>query len=499
MTRSLSGVRALLSVPALIAAAASFAGFGAPALASSHREAPAITELPKVDSTDFYMFNSYDAGREDYVTIIANYNPLQAPYGGPNFFQMDPDALYQIHIDNDGDAREDITFNFRFKSNLRDIKLDIGGQQVSVPLYNVNTIGPAAGDNAAQNIFETYTVDVVYGDQYGRANALRTPSGLRDLPKPADFVGEKTTADYEAYARDHIQELRLPARGQDLRARVFVGQRKDPFVVNLGETFDLVNNNPLGPVDAKHDSLDDDNVTSIVIEVPKSFLRGRNDQIIGGWTSASLPRYRVLRSNPTFREPTTEYGNWVQVSRLSMPLVNELVIGVKDKDKFSASRPRNDSQFAVYVTNPTLPAILQSLFSVTAPCLPRQDLVKVFLTGLDGLNKPTFVRPAEMMRLNMNTNPAAGGIAVRAAADQNPLAALAGDNAGYPNGRRPGDDVVDISLRVVMGALIPNAGDPGSCAPSGNLPYTDGAFMNAAMYDSVFPYLKTPVSSSPQR
>lgn len=500
MNRSLSGVRALLNVPALIACAAVFAGFDAPALASSHREAPAITELPKLDSTDFYMFNSYEAGRQDYVTIIANYIPFQTPYGGPNFFQMDPDALYQLHIDNDGDAREDITFNFRFRNHLRDLKINVGGQMVSAPLYNIGPIGPGRGDMGAQNIIETYTVDVVYGDQYGRANAVRSVDGLRDLPKPADFVGEKTTADYETYARRHIHELRLPGpRGTDYRARVFVGQRKDPFVVNLGETFDLVNNNPLGPADAKRDSLEDDNCTSIVIEIPKSFLRGRNDQIVGGWTSASLPRYRVLRSNPTFREPTTEYGNWVQVSRLSMPLVNELVIGVKDKDKFSASRPRDDGQFATYVSNPTLPAILQSLFGVTAPCTPRQDLVRVFLTGIEGLNKPASVRGAEMMRLNMNTNPATGGIALRAAADQNPLAALAGDNAGYPNGRRPGDDVVDISLRVVMGALISNAGDPGSCAPSGNLPYTDGAFMNASMYDSVFPYLKTPISSSPQR
>jgi hypothetical protein len=480
MVRALSGA-ALMMVLA-----------GAPAaLASSHREAPQITETPKVDATDFYMFRSYETGREGFVTLVANYIPFQTTYGGPNFFSMDANALYQIHIDNDGDAREDLTFSFRFQNALRDISLNIGGAQVPVPLYNVGPIGPGAAQNAALNILETFTLDLTYGDQYtGRRVSLRSPSGARVFPKPADFVGEKSQQDYETYARNHIQEIALP--GTSERARVFVGQRKDPFVVNLGEAFDLINLNPLGPVNGKKDSLADNNCTSLIIEIPASFLRGRRDAVIGGWTTASLPQVRLLTSQPTFSRPTLEYGQWIQVSRLSMPLVNELVIGLRDKDKFNASRPRGDSQFATYVTNPTLPALIQTLFGVTAPCLPRNDLVSIFLTGVDGLNKPARVTAAEMLRLNVD-------IPVTPPASQSPLGVLGGDLAGYPNGRRPGDDVVDISLRAVMGAIIPNAGQPGSCAPQGNLPFTDGAFVDASNYDNVFPYLRKPLSSSPQR
>ncbi len=467
-----------------------------PALASSHREAPAIATLPQVDSTDFYMFNSYEKGREGYVTIIANYIPFQTPYGGPNFFQMDPDALYQIHIDNDGDAKEDITFNFRFKNALRSISLPLGGVNVPIPLINAGVISPT--NNNALNVVETYTVDAVFGDRHeGRGVALRTVSGQRNILKPADFIGNKSIPNYEQYALSHVAELALP--GTSETARVFVGQRKDPFVANLGEIFDQGNFNPVQAPDAKRDSLEDDNCTSIIIEVPKSFLKGCNDTIIGGWTSASLPQYRVLSRTPTFNRASEEYGPWVQVSRLGMPLVNELVIGLPDKNRFSASRPRGDAQFLTYVTNPTLPAVLQSYYGVQAPCLPRTDLVGVFLTGLDGLNKPAKVTPGEMLRLNLNTDTSNGGIAITPAGSQSRLGALGGDAQGFPNGRRPGDDVVDIALRVVMGALVPNAGQPGSCAPAGNLPLSDGAYIDDSFFASSFPYLRTPVASSPQK
>lgn len=457
--------------------------------ASSHREAPNITEMPKCDATDFYMFNSYETGREGYVTLIANYQPFQTSYGGPNFFSMDPDALYQIRLDHDGDAKEDITFSFQFKVEPRNLSLNIGDKSVPVALYNIGGIGPGPGQNANLNVLETYTVDIIEGEGKKKTE-LKTAQGVRNIPKPADFVGEKSQADYEAYAMNHVFELDLP--GTDLNARVFVGQRKDPFVVNLGEAFDLINLNPLGPVNGKKDSLADDNCTSIILEVPASFIKGAGDSIVGGWTTASLPRYRILRFVPTFKLPTIEYGEWVQVSRLGMPLVNELVIGLPDKNKFNASRPKNDSQFATYVTNPTLPAIIESLFGVKAPCLPRNDLVSVFLTGVDGLNKPVGVVGAEMLRLNTS-------VPAKPAALQNPLGVIGGDTAGFPNGRRPGDDVVDVALRVVMGALYPDAGQPNGCAPGGKLELTDGAFVDASNYNTTFPYLRTPVSSSPQK
>jgi hypothetical protein len=467
------------------------------ALASSHREAPFITESPKVDATDFYMFNSYEKGREGYVTIIANYQPFQTQYGGPNFFQMDPNALYQINLDNNGDGKEDISFSFQFKNKLDNIALNIGGKMVPIPLYNAGAIGLARPNDPNLNIEESYTLDVVYGDQFrGHSVPVRGVGGEKSFKKPADFVGQKSFPQgYEKYARSFIQDVYLP--GCEKTARVFVGQRKDPFVVNLGEVFDLVNLNPLGPVNGKADSLADDNCTSIIIEVPASFLRGpgNKETVIGGWTSAALPRARVLRNNPSFDRPEIETGPWLQVSRLGMPLVNEVVIGLPDKNKFNESRPREDGQFATYVTNPTLPAIIESIFSVKAPTLPRNDLVTVFLTGVPGLNQPAGVQASEMLRLETNTV----RVPVRPKGKQSELGVLGGDLAGFPNGRRPGDDVVDIELRVVVGALYPDAGVAGGNAPGGKLPLTDGAFVNDQNYDEVFPYLRTPVTSSPQK
>ncbi len=477
------------SVAALVTAACC-----ALAMASSHREAPGITSMPKVDATDFYMFNSYETGREGYVTIVANYQPFQTPYGGPNFFQMDPDAVYEINIDNDGDARPDVVFSFRFNNVSKDLSIPVGNANVPVALYNLGMIGPAASATGALNITESYNVSVSYEDSRGRKRSAlaRDPaSNSVSFRKPADHVGNKTFGDYEAYARNHISTFTLP--GSDLTGRVFVGQRKDPFIVNLGEAFDLVNLNPVGAPDAKADTLADDNVTSIIIEVPASYLRKGTEKVIGGWTSASLPQSRALRRVASFDTPSFGTGPAVQVSRLGMPLVNELVIGVRDKNKFNGSLPKDDAQFLTYVTNPTLPEILKILFGVTPPCLPRNDLVAIFLTGLDGLNKPANVRPAEMLRLNTDTV----AIPVKPKGMQNRLGVLGGDLQGFPNGRRPGDDVVDIALRAVMGAAIPDAGQTGGCAPSGALPYTDGALCNDSFFDDSFPYLRTPISASP--
>jgi hypothetical protein len=471
-----------------LAAAAALSLLAGTALGSSHREAPLITEMPKVDATDFYMFRSYEPGREGYVTIVANYTPLQNPYGGPNYFSMDPDALYQICIDHNGDAREDITFEFDFNTTLKNIALNIGGVSVPIPLIQAGQI--FKGNNSALNVHERFSAHVRRGDQY---NGVQSPifnaaNGGTVFTKPTDYVGTKTFPDYEAYAGQYVYNITLP--GTDTKGRMFVGQRKDPFVVNLGETFDLVNLNPLGAVNSEQDDLYDSNVTSIILEIPIAYLTAGNDPVIGGWTSANLRQTRTLKTNATFQAPTQETGPWIQVSRLANPLVNEVVIGLKDKNKFNASRPRNDAQFATYVTNPTLPALLNILFGVTAPCTPRNDLVAVFLTGVDGLNKPLNVQAAEMMRLNT-------AIPVTPAGMQSNLGVLGGDVAGYPNGRRPGDDVVDISLRAVMGVLYPDAGDPNGCAPQGNLPFTDGAFVDASYFDAAFPYLLTPLPGSP--
>lgn len=465
------------------------------ASASSHREAPFITSAPKVDGTDFYMFRSYEPGRDAFVTLVANYIPLQDAYGGPNYFSFDANALYEIHLDNNGNGIEDITFQFRFKNNLADITLPIAGKNISIPLVQAG--GISAASNAALNLKETYQLDVVRGDRRtGTRQAVLSTGGVRDLVKPFDFIGTKTfgsVANYEAYAAQSIHSINIP--GCATPAKVFVGQRKDPFVVALGKTFDLINLNPLATTGGV-DDLADKNVSSIVMEVPSACLVA-SDPVIGGWTTASLRQGRLLNGTPPSGHSVAakEGGAWVQVSRLGMPLVNEVVIGLKDKDKFNSSKPKDDGQFADYVTNPTLPALIEILFgpTVRAPTkFPRGDLVTAFLTGVPGLNQPAGVVASEMLRLNISIAPLPKG-------SQNTLGVLAGDNAGFPNGRRPGDDVVDISLRVAMGVLctlnMPSAfGCVAADAPSGSLAYTDnGTNVSDAMFNASFPYLLTPL------
>jgi hypothetical protein len=487
--------------------------------ASSHREAPFITTHPKVDGSDFYMFRSYEQGRSGYVTFIANYQPLQDPYGGPNYFFMDPQALYEIHVDNNGDGVEDLTFQFRFNDVRAGLTVSAGGKSIPVPLTN---IGPVTTTNtSAQNVTESYTLTLVRGDRrHGTAGSIvDAATGSASFSKPLDNIGAKSIPDYVDYANSFIHTITIP--GCNTPGKVFVGQRMDGFVVNLGETFDLVNIKypvqelaPVG-VNARNDepnSLADKNVTSLALEVPISCLTAGTDPVIGSWTTASLRQAEVLnpvpqsdksvssvgaKANPT--GPLVAGGAWVQVSRLGAPLVNELVIGLPDKDRFNGSAPKDDAQFADYVTNPSLPILLQALFGsagVLAPNVyPRTDLIEAFLTGVPGLNQPAHVTAAEILRLNTSTAPTALGA-------QSDLGVLGGDLAGFPNGRRPIDDVVDIELRVAMGVLLaPFDGsakdpDPASDA-SRQLHYTDGAEPNPANYLGVFPYLITPIAGSP--
>ncbi len=470
------------------------------AQASSHREAPFITELPKVDGTDFYMFRSYEAGRQDYVTLIANYQPLQVPYGGPNYFQLDPEALYEMHIDNNGDAKEDLTFQFRFKTTLQDLTVPVGpaGQtkNIAVPLINIGPV--SSGSMQAQNVIETFTIDVVRGHRRTgtRQPVVNAATGSTTFGKPLDNIGNKSIPNYESYANSFVSTMNIPGCG--MPGKVFVGQRKEPFVVNLGEVFDLINLNPLGPENGRPNIIDDANITALILEVPIACLTNGTEPVIGGWTTASLRQGRLLNRAATFEKPAVEGGAWTQVSRLGMPLVNELVVGLKDKNRFNASKPEDDSQFADYVTNPSLPFLIQTLFpSAPAPTLfPRTDLVGAFLTGINtaatgNLNQPANVVPSEMLRLNTAIMP------TPKAAQKN-FGVVAGDLAGFPNGRRPGDDVVDITLRVAIGKLI-TAGLYGNAgqAPAGNAPLTDGAAVNASYFGETFPYLVTPLAGAP--
>ncbi len=452
------------------------------ALASSHREGLAIAATPQVDNTDVYAFNSYETGRQNFVTLIANFLPFQDPGGGPHFYPLDDEAMYSINVDNDGDAKADISFDVTFQHALKGIALNVGGQSVPIPILNPGPIGPNLGDTASLDRVETYEVSV-RREGVNNPEPIRTSTGSSQtrFVKPVDNIGNKSIPNYQAYANQHIHALNIP--GCATGGRIFVGQRKEGFVVNIGEIFDLVNLNPLGAVNAKPNSLRNKNITSIALEVPKTCLTAGSDPVIGVWSTASKFRVALVRSNGR----SGGFGRGVfQVSRLGNPLVNEVVIGNPDKDIFNGSEPKDDAQFAKYVTNPVLPELIEVLFPVRAPNLfPRTDLVSVFLTGVPGLNKPANVVPSEMMRLN-TTTPALP------AASQNPLGVIGGDTAGYPNGRRPGDDVVDISLRVAMGALL-----TATQAPDGQLPYTDQAFVDAGMFDQTFPYLRTPLPGAP--
>jgi hypothetical protein len=487
---------------AAVAAAAVGLSVTADVFASSHREAPMITEMPKVDGTDVYAFRSYEPGRSGFVTLIANYLPLQDAYGGPNYFNLDPDAFYEIHVDNNGDGREDLTFQFNFRRSTKNISLDVGGRKVAIPL--INSGGIADVNPATLNVSESYTIDMVRGSR--RVSRLfpvvNAAGGTREFQKPVDNIGNKSIPDYAGYAARHVYNVLLP--DCPTQGRVFVGQRREGFGVNLGEIFDLVNLSVprvIGSRSGAGNATEYKNVTSIAMELPIACLTTPGEPVIGVWSTASLPRSRILAG---LTSALNVERNMMQVSRLGMPLVNELVIGLKDKDAFNMSEPRDDGQFATYVTNPTLPALLGLLFAdagVQAPSVfPRSDLVAAFLTGVPGVNQPRNVVPSEMIRLNT-------AIPVTAKGAQNSLGAAqcfvqgalvltnpGCDPAGFPNGRRPGDDVVDIELRVAMGFLLP----PGPGKPaSADLPYTDGVLVNDSLFDAAFPYLRTPVPGSP--
>lgn len=499
--------------------------------ASSHREAPFITKNPKVDGTDFYLFNSYESGRAGYVTLIANYVPLQDAYGGPNYFSLDPDALYEIHIDNTGDGIEDITFQFDFDLALAGgtgVELPIGGKMINIPLQAAGALeGP--GD-AQRNLLETYQVGVVRGPRRGSAATKLTnlANGSMTFEKPFDNAGGKTIADYSAYSNQFIAQFDMPGCtptdiGAGTHGRIFVGQRKEGFAVNLGQIFDLVNMGVsalgatptgnqadlTGAADQGKNIVASKNITSLAIEVPASCLKkDASSPIIAGWTTASVRQARVINPAATFESPAREGGPWVQISRLGMVLVNEIVIGLKDKDRFNGSEPKEDGQFADYVTNPSLPILVEVVFGATgalAPTTyPRADLVAAFLNGVPNVNVLS-TKLYEAVRLNT-------AVPATSRANQHPLGAATCfddpastsvgpalnlgrtgcDPAGFPNGRRPGDDTVDIALRVAMGFLLDQ-----DHAPIRGAPLVDGAAVDARDFADAFPYLTTPSSGAP--
>jgi hypothetical protein len=543
----------------------------APSLAeaSSHREAPFVSKNPKVDGTDFYAFESYEAGRTGMVTLLANYQPLQDAYGGPNYFSLDPDALYEISVDNDGDGIEDLTFQFQFQNALggtssAGASLLIGGadggHQVAVPFYNVGLIPNATntGNSNALNVIETYNVGLVRGPRrMSAAMAISNPQGGMVFNKPADNVGAKSfdttganplgmqnpaggtpipsSSGYATYANNFIySNVTIPGCSAT-GARIFVGQRAEPFAVNLGPTFDLVDA-PLSVVSTGGTSynivpnpIGKKNITTIALEIPRDCLTvDAAHPVIGAWTTASVRQARVINPAATYASPSHEGGAWTQVSRLGNPLVNEVVIGLPDKDKFNSSEPKDDvTNFATYVEYPTLPAVIDVVFGTDfqPTVFPRTDLVAAFLTGIAPINAFTKVDggatqiPAEYVHLNTNTEalvnallmvtvtPTAAGSQFRLGAAGCVVSGVLTPSAsscdpfGFPNGRRPGDDVVDEALDVMEGYLL-TSGNPANYAL-----LTDGVDQSAcetvpaastcaAPFLPTFPYLGTPTQGA---
>ncbi len=403
---------------------------------SSHREAPLIAGLPQYDTTDLYAFRSPEA--QNKVTLIANWIPFEEPGGGPNFYSFATDARYNIKVDNDGDAKPDVTFRWTFKDHY------VSDETF---LYATGPVTSLKDENL--NFYQTYRLERIAN---GKTNVL-----VKSRRVAPSNVGQASMPDYSA-----LRDAAVTNAGRGGAYQSFAGQAEDPFFVDL-RVFDLLYGGDFS--EAGDDTLAGFNVNSVALQVPRQALADkrnvRANPVIGTWST-------------TDRRGVD--GKYRQVSRLGMPLVNEVVIPLKDKNKFNASAPRNDGQFLDYVTKPELPKLVEAVYGIEAPAEPRNDLVSVFLTGVEGLNQPAGVTPSEQLRLNMRTP-----------ITENPdsLGVIGGDTQGFPNGRRLADDVLDIALQVVEGELV---GSPNDLA--------DGVDANDAEFLDVFPYLALPASGS---
>ena len=407
------------------------------AKASSHAEAPLISQDPRADNTDLYAFVSPD--RPDTVTLVANYIPLEAPASGPNFYSFDDTVAYDINIDINGDSVEDLTYRFRFTTHTRN---------PNTFLYDVGPIKSL--DDPNWNRPQTYSVTLI---KHGPGNATTSEVLGENVPTPPDNVGPRSTPNYGALADAAVTSL--PGG-----IKVFAGQRDDPFYVDLGSVFDLAGLRPFNPFHAipltaepGRDALRNYSTHTIAIQVPIDQLTTFSNKIIGVYASASRQMVRVLRNDGT----SDQNGPFVQVSRLGEPLINEAVIPLGQKDFWNRVDPQDDNQFVQFYRSPEVSRLENALYGappqghVGGALMPisetnRDDLVAILLTGVQV--SPTFnlnftgPRKADLLRLNTSIAPTAP------AGKGDRLGVLAGDLAGFPNGRRLEDDVVDIELRA---------------------------------------------------
>jgi len=446
---------------------------------SSHREAPGTSKDPVADNTDVYAFRSPD--NPDTVTFIANYLPFEAPFGGPNFFEFAPDVLYSIHIDNDGDGRADVTYDFTFEVKVAN---------PNTFLYNVGPISTISSPNWNRKQFYTVT----------RTDGRGSHVLGSDLPCPPCNIGPSSTADYPALAQEAVQSL-------GGRRTVFAGQRLDGFYVDVGSIFDLGDLRPFEnlhlasmiPPTSGVNSTNGFSVHSIALQVPLTDVTRRGkapsdpastDSVIGVWASASRHKAAIRGAGGLI----DQVGEYVQVSRLGNPLFNEVIVPMGEKDLWNSLPPSEDRQFLQYVQHPELASLLNVLYPGVFPNLAglsaaRADLVAILLTGIPsglvpGFQNYTGSTYADMLRLNL---------AIMPTSKPNALGVIGGDLAGFPNGRRVFDDVVSVELRAIAGALYPLVDSTYTPDAAASL-LTDGLDQSSTSYLTTFPYLGTPQS-----
>jgi hypothetical protein len=464
-------------VGAVVAAAVASAIVVPLAFTSSHREAPSIMLDPSADNTDVYAWTA--PGAEDSITVASNWIPGQVPANGPNFFRFDDRARYYINFDNTGDGVADVKYRYEFDTQIRNPNSFL-------------TAGPNTTSYDALNLIQTYDVT---REEYRKGKLKDTEVVAEDVNAAPSNIGPKTFPDYENdFVPGAISDL--PGGG-----KIFAGQREEPFFVDLGAAFDAINVRVgTGNQGQGKDDFSGYNISSIVMQLPEEQVTKDGEPVagmdspnavVGVWSTTERRRLEVRNADFDTGSPGSVSGRknkWVQVSRLGNPLVNEVVIPLGQKDRFNRTTPDRDAElYGQFVTEPELAAVLNALFDIDAPETDRTDIVQAVLQGLPGLNQhsgPNAGTPVDTLKLNLGVDPSMS---------PSRFGALGGDLAGYPNGRRPIDDVVDIDLQVVAGILH----DPQNAVPLG-----DGVDKNDTPFLDTFPYLATPVSgfdSSPSQ
>ncbi len=461
------------------------------AIGSSHREAPGTMLDPSADDTDLYAFTAKDA--PGALTVVGNWIPGQNPANGPNFFRFDDRARYYLNFDNDGDGKKDLAYRFKFTTTIRN---------KNSFLYALP--GASGYDDPKLNVLQRYSITRLQYHRHGKKVDVSERVLANGLPVAPPNIGPKTFPSYQPFVDGAIRTLKDGTK-------VFVGQREDPFFVDLGATFDALNIRQLtGNQGQGKDDFSGMNISSIALQLPERLVTkdgksvsgaDASNAVVGVYQSTERRRFQVAgqvsaagkrhmggkhKHRKHARGKRSNANEWVQVSRLGNPLVNEVVIPLGKKDQFNRTSPDRDAElYGKYVVKPELAAVLNALFDVGAPEDDRTDIVQALLQGIPGLNQHKGVKgpPAvDTLKVNLGVPPAA---------NENRFGVIGGDTAGFPNGRRLGDDVVDIEVQVVAGFLKGN-----------KVPLGDGVDQNDKPFLSTFPYVAAPDSgfdSAPSR